>query len=455
MGPSNSPRKLGALPDPGVDTRILDENPAFCLAAWVNFHVQAEGYVTPCCESRQRLGNINRQSFAEIWNGPEMAEVRRKMLQGERIEACRKCYDKEEVGVESFRQWFNHDARGHLGAALAAGESGAAKPVYWDIRFSNICNFRCRSCWHGASSRWFADAKALHATVGDQAIIQGVEDADGLFDQLDDVLPHVEEIYFAGGEPLLMEEHYRLLDRLVERGLFDVPLRYNTNFSEMRYKDRDLFALWRRFSNVTVSASVDAAGRRGELMRKGFDWQQFLENGRRMKTECPQVRLSTDATVSIFNILHLPELFRELVANDFVPLEEMRLHLLQTPAHYSIRVLPEPVKAEARAALHELERWIAEVAAGKADGAEAVSFQKRQIAETVVYMDEEDRSADLPAFRAMTRRLDALRDEKTAEVFPELAGLLVEEPRPRRSMPRRVLSYALRQYRSRVPAPGP
>jgi organic radical activating enzyme len=101
--------------------------------------------------------------------------------------------------------------------------------------------------------------------VGDQAIIQGVEDADGLFDQLDSLLPHIEEIYFAGGEPLLMDEHYRLLDRLAERGLFDTPLRYNTNFSETRYKGRDVFDIWAQFSNVKVSASVDATGGRGEL----------------------------------------------------------------------------------------------------------------------------------------------------------------------------------------------
>jgi sulfatase maturation enzyme AslB (radical SAM superfamily) len=135
------------------------------------------------------------------------------MLRGELVEGCRKCFEKETAGVKSLRQRFNERAK-HLSDRAVAPMPGKATalPVYWDIRFSNICNFRCRSCWYGSSSRWFADAKALNQKVGDQAIIQGVEDADGLFDQLDSLLPHIEEIYFAGGEPLLMDEHYRLLD---------------------------------------------------------------------------------------------------------------------------------------------------------------------------------------------------------------------------------------------------
>jgi len=239
---------------------------ALCMAPWVNLHVRTDGCVTPCCESWQKLGDINKERFAEIWDGPEITTLRAQMLRGELVEGCRKCFEKETAGVKSLRQRFNERAK-HLSDRAVAPMPGKATalPVYWDIRFSNICNFRCRSCWYGSSSRWFADAKALKQKVGDQAIIQGVEDAEGLFDQLDSLLPHVEEIYFAGGEPLLMDEHYRLLDRLAERGLFDTPLRYNTNFSETRYKGRDVFDIWAQFSNVKVSASVDATGGRGEL----------------------------------------------------------------------------------------------------------------------------------------------------------------------------------------------
>jgi radical SAM protein with 4Fe4S-binding SPASM domain len=408
---------------------------ALCMAPWVNLHVRTDGSVTPCCESRQKLGDINRERFTEIWDGPEITTLRAQMLRGELVEGCRKCFEKETAGVKSLRERFNERAK-HLSDRAAAPTPGKATalPVYWDIRFSNICNFRCRSCWFESSSRWFADAKALNQKVGDQAIIQGVEDADGLFDQLDSLLPHVEEIYFAGGEPLLMDEHYRLLDRLAERGLFDTPLRYNTNFSETRYKGRDIFDIWARFSNVKVSASVDATGRRGELMRKGQDWAEFLDNCHRIKEKSPNVDLGTDTTVSVFNILHLPELFRELLAQAAVRAERMELHLLQEPEHYNIRILPKAWKARVRSTLEDLELWLADILSGTPDGDTALAYQQNQIGGIVSYMDAEDCSANLPKFRKITQRLDALREEKTGEVFPELAPLLVEEVvAPRRS----------------------
>jgi len=350
------------------------------------------------------------------------------MLRGELVEGCRKCFEKEASGVKSLRQRFNERAK-HLGDRAAAPTPGKATalPVYWDIRFSNICNFRCRSCWYGSSSRWFTDAKALNLNVGGQAIIQAVEDVDGLFDQLDALLPHVEEIYFAGGEPLLMDDHYRLLDWLTERGLFDTPLRYNTNFLETRYKGQDVFDIWARFSNVTVLASVDATGRRGELMRKGQDWAEFIDNCRRIKEKSPNVDLWTDTTVSVFNILHLPELYRELLAQDAVRAERIYLHLLQEPEHYNIRILPKAWKARVRSTLGDLELWLADILAGTPDGDTALAFQQKQIGGIVSYMDAEDWPANLPKFRKITQRLDSLREEKTSEVFPELAPLLVEE----------------------------
>jgi radical SAM protein with 4Fe4S-binding SPASM domain len=432
---------------------VSDGNPAFCMAPWSNLHVQAEGFVTPCCETRQRVGNINRTPFPEIWNGSEMTAVRRQMLAGEKLEGCRKCYDKEAAGVRSFRQDLNDQARHLRARVLSDGLAGDARPVFWDIRFSNLCNFRCRSCWHGSSSRWFADAKLLGNTAGDRAIIQGVEDAGGLFDQLDSILPEVEEIYFAGGEPLIMEEHYRLLDILTERGLFDIPLRYNTNFSETAWKDRDVFDVWARFSRVTVRASVDATGARGELMRKGQDWAQFLANGARLRAIAPKVDLATDTTVSVLNILHLPQLFRELLDAGFAPAERLRLHLLQEPRHYNIRILPGRWKDRARAALAETIGVVERATAGTPDRDTALAVQRTQVAEIESYMDGEDWSAHLPGFRDITRRLDALRHEQTAAVFPELASLLNASEWPGRA--RRAAGSLLRRFRSPAPAPAP
>jgi radical SAM protein with 4Fe4S-binding SPASM domain len=417
-----------------TDSTLKTTNRALCLAPWVNLHIQTDGSVTPCCESVQKLGNINREKLVEIWDGPEITALREQMLRGELVEGCHKCFEKEASGVESFRQQFTERAKHHSDRAAAPTTRMATPmPVYWDIRFSNLCNFRCRSCWHGSSSRWFGDAKVLNRAVSDKAIIQAAEDTGELFDQLDALLPHVEEIYFAGGEPLLMDEHYRLLDRLIERGLFNIPLRYNTNFSQTRYKGQDVFDLWARFSKVTVRASVDAAGRRGELMRNGQEWTEFLDNCDRIKKKSPNVDLFTDTTVSVFNILHLPELFSELLGKKVVGCDKVVLHLLQVPQHYNIRILPEDWKVRVRSTLSDLESWLVIGFSHTPSGRVALTFQQNQIREIVSYMDAEDWSTYLPNFRTITQRLDTLRGEETGEVFPELAPLLAAQS----STPRR------------------
>jgi radical SAM protein with 4Fe4S-binding SPASM domain len=406
---------------------LLERNPAFCMAPWMHLHVLAEGHVTPCCESRQQLGNINTQSFDEIWNGAAMAAVRGQMLRGERVTGCQKCYDREDSGVASPRQSYNENRRHLFDRVVDSrvdGRAPHAEPVTWDIRFSNICNFRCRSCWHGSSSRWFADGVAIGVTAGDQAIIHGVEDADALFVQLDSFLPHLEEVYFAGGEPLMMEEHYRLLDLLIERGRVDVALSYNTNLSVLSYKERDVLELWNRFSKVKVAASIDASGARGELMRKEQNWRETVENARRVRAGCPHVQFSTETTVSIFNILHLPALFRELGALDFVSVERMGMHILQDPPFYNIRILPRRWKAKVRTTLVALEEWFAEHLPATPEGAAALAMRRGRLAEIVSYMDSEDWSNLLPRFRETTARLDGLRTEATRNVFPELAQLL-------------------------------
>jgi radical SAM protein with 4Fe4S-binding SPASM domain len=421
--------------------QLLDRNPAFCMAPWMHFHVPADGHVTPCCESRLRLGNINRQTFNEIWSGSAMSAVRAQMLRGDRVESCRKCYDKEDAGVRSLRQVFNEQREHLFDAVVASSLDGAApnaKPVYWDIRFSNICNFRCRSCWHGSSSRWFADGAAIGVTAGDRAIIQGVEDADGLFNQLDSFLPHVEEIYFAGGEPLIMEEHYRLLDLLIERGYLNIALIYNTNLSVTSYKGRDVLDRWIKFAKVRVSASIDATHARGELMRKEQNWQETIENLRLLKSRCPHVEVRIETTVSILNVMHLSELVRELDALDLVPLRGMIMHLLQDPTFYNIRLLPEAYKAKVRASLAELEQWLTQRLPSEPDGDAALAFQRGQIGEIISYMDAADWSNLLPKFREMTARIDTLRGEATRDVFPELAPLVAAGDKDGRASDRRL-----------------
>ena len=285
---------------------------------------------------------------------------------------------------------------------------------YLDIRFSNICNLRCRICDTTQSSAWVADARALGLPVEGEGIRKSYADWDALWRLLQPLLQEgLEEIAFLGGEPLIMEEHYRVLDFLIAQGLTDVRLNYITNFSTLRFQGRDVLGLWSRFPDVHVAASLDGSGRRGEYMRKGLRWDQVVANREEMLRRCPDVAFSVPATLSIFNALHLPDFHREWVEKGYIDRNAFGLNMLGDPAMYRVEVLPAALK----------ERVLESYRRHRESFLDAGGAAARDFAAAQRFMEEKDCSELLPDFVAMTRRLDHLRGEDCREVFPELAEL--------------------------------
>ena len=199
----------------------MSKEKPYCLMPWIHFHVGDHGMAKACCVANIPFGNINEQSFDEIWNGDAINQLREKFAKGEKDNRCAQCYKLEDAGGKSIRQEtfekFPH---------IKIDNSSQTLPIYFDIRFSNVCNFRCRTCWHGASSKWFADAKSLGRNVGEKAIIQNIQDFNSFIEKTGKALLKAEEIYFAGGEPLVTEEHYLLLSWLIEKNATQIRLRY-------------------------------------------------------------------------------------------------------------------------------------------------------------------------------------------------------------------------------------
>lgn len=413
----------------GVDTdwaRRLAEDPVLCLMPWVHLHVTQQGAIAPCCQApsgSEPLGDVNRQSIAQAWNGEAMRRFRSNLLQGTADPRCERCRVREGSGVVSLRQVTNQDYRHHA-ARMAAPLDAVAPPVYFDIRFSNVCNFRCRICSHSSSSRWHEDAVALGAAPpGSEPVTRSVRDFPGFLAQLESLIDGLEEIYFAGGEPLVTDEHYALLDLLIARGRTDVLLKYNTNFSRLTHRDRDALALWARFPRVIVSASLDGSHRRGELQRKEQDWEETVALRRRLRERCPHVRFLVTPTVSAFNVLHLPAFHREWVEEGLSDVTDFWPSVLIQPEAYDARVLPEPLKREARSL------WAAHLDFIEARPSERPELRARHRAAWAAvldHLDSADHSGRLPEFVARVERLDALRGERTAEVFPELAALFAD-----------------------------
>lgn len=395
---------------------LLKKSRVFCIYPWIHLHAYPTGEAYPCChaEMTHPVGNCKSQTLREIWQGPEMTGLRDNMLNERESPACARCYEQEASGFFSGRR----SANKHHGHHIKKLQDNPFEMTYWDIRFSNLCNLRCRSCGHIFSSQWYQDQAALagpewrktHQVLN----YAGRTDID-MWEQLLPHIDYVEQIYFAGGEPLLMEEHYRILDELERRGRFDVRLIYNTNFTHTDLKGRSVFDYWRRFESVAVGASLDAMGPRAEYIRKGTDWAQVEANRRAMQEICPQVDFYISPTLSVMNAWHLPDFHRAWVEQGFIQAQDLNVNILQDPRYYRIDIAPRGFKQQLQDRYQQHLEWLA-----PQDPLQraTVGFQS-----AVTFMMATDNSHLLPEFWQRTQKLDHLRREDVLATLPELKEL--------------------------------
>ena len=404
---------------------LLKDSKTFCIYPWIHLHAYPTGEAYPCCHAEMKpgvVGNCRTNTLEEIWNDLPMRNLRLAMLTEEAMPACTRCYEQEESGFFSGRKSANKHHGHHIKRVADTRVDGSVEQfemTYWDIRFSNLCNLKCRSCGHIFSSQWYQDQAKLAGgdwkernTVLNYA---GRTETD-MWSQLEPHLDYVEQIYFAGGEPLLMEEHYRILDELVKRKRFDVRLIYNTNFTHTDLKGKSVFEYWRQFKSVAVGASLDDSGGRGEYIRKGTNWSVVEQNRRDMMAICPGVDFYISPTLSIMNAHHLPEFHRDWVEKGLIRAQDLNVNILQDPAHYRIDIAP----AEYKETLTELYRdhieWLK--SQGDSLGRATQGFES-----AIVFMNATDNTHLIDSFWRKTHELDDIRKERCLDIIPELKAL--------------------------------
>lgn len=421
---------------------LIKNGKHFCILPWIHFHAWPNGDVLPCCvaDSSKPVSKIeNGQSLLDMMNSEEYKNMRLKMLADEEYEPCTRCYELEEVGTWTMRQSQNTvrgmDCIDLVDLTNADGSIDEFKLKYMDIRFSNLCNYKCRSCGPACSNLWAEekfremghDREQFSAAFKLKDLLVANTDDNDFMTQLKKHLHEVEECYFAGGEILVQPEHYECLDYWVEHGLEEqVHLNYTTNMSKLVYRDkngqRDLFDYWKRFPKIEVWASIDDMGERAELLRKGTHWERVVENLKRIKAEVPHVQLSFTPTISLWNIWTYCELFEFLYEEGLIDPDNVpRLNILTVPACAAISVLPKqfalPLKAKYEEYQARYDRYTRDddsmrrmkntfgiiiTALNK-----AIEYEKGHPDLFMDFMEEND-------------RMDESRDEDFLDVIPEL-----------------------------------
>jgi radical SAM protein with 4Fe4S-binding SPASM domain len=217
-------------------------------------------------------------------------------------------------------------------------------------------------------------------------------------------------------EPLIMDEHYKILEHLIEIGKTDIQIAYNTNFSKLKYKRKDVIDLWQHFEHVKVGASLDAMGKRAELMRAGTKWDDMMRNRERILEEASHVQFQISSTVSAYNAWHAADFYSDWIDRGWVSPDQVDINILLFPEWQRPEILPEAFRKEIQEKLRSYSE--------KYD-VKNVDKNGRSYSALNALIDclNKDKSEFISEFISQNDRMDAVREEKLFDIFPELEVL--------------------------------
>lgn len=436
---------------------MTNQSKTFCPLPWIHLATRPNGDVRVCCtanasgashiDSKEAglvvqdgaIMNLRDHSVAEVWNSNYMKTIRLQMLAGEKPTSCTKCYEEEDRGINSKRQWESivWKERIDIDPIVSNTYIDGSLPVnipYFDLRLGNICQLKCVMCSPHDSSAWIKDWKLQYPKYKTLELKQdqGWDDRNrdytwyqkgSFLDTMKSQATHIRELYFAGGEPLLIPEHYKILEFMVESGAAkNCVLRYNSNGLELPEK---LFELWNHFKQVKFNFSIDALGSKNDYIRYPSKWQDIVNNLCRLDDTPDNIVVNIASAVQLLNIMNLPDLVYWKTSMNFKKINLppygaglIGTHLVYLPSYLNVRVLPAHLKKE-------IEKRIIYFCARNQYGDEFINnpYGKQRWLGLVRYMMAEDWSSKLPSTIEYLESCDQQRGTDFRKVFPELSTM--------------------------------
>jgi MoaA/NifB/PqqE/SkfB family radical SAM enzyme len=329
----------------------------FCVLPWVSLEASPIGTVRPCCLADDELvdneGNkfsLLTADFAAIQNSDSMRTLRQQFLAGQTPQTCRKCWNEERAGRTSKRM-HTLDRMKHMG--LGSEWTADAKPLmFLDLKLGNICNLKCRICGPWSSSQFaaedikFTSREEQKTSYAYQMLREGAwpQENKSFWNEIDSVLNNIRYIEFTGGEPFMIQEHFQMLQGIVDRGIaHQVEIHYNTNGTQ--YPEQAV-EIWRHFKTVEIAFSIDDLGSRFEYQRSNAVWsevQQNLSRFRQLRSEHANIQLQCCSTVNVFNVRYLDHLAQWIAQQSF---DFVYWNIMHDAWYFSIATLPDTAKAE-------------------------------------------------------------------------------------------------------------
>ena len=400
---------------------------------WINISADSDGSIKPCCISTQPIKKNNGDKFnlgydniKDIINSPDYINIREKMLIGEKVEGCSRCYQSEELGDESSkRQMYNERWLYNTitQEKIAQGSIIDDRILDIDLRFGNLCNLACKSCNALYSSQLAKELDELKDTelntfytYIDTSTINDWYQTSMFEDNINMQLDNLLQMYITGGEPTIIKKNYEILDILVSSGRSKhMRLVINSNMTNLNQK---FYSLIKEFENVTFYASIDGVGSLQEYIRYPSYWEQIDKNFKYLLDNFDNITLKPSPVIQITNLNKIVELFEyfenfnRIAGTTKVSILPINL---QVPNHLDCINLPLNYKKEC---WYKIEEWMDK----NTEFQDPSFFKKMQVIKTKCLTDV-DYQHQLTRYFQMNDIFDNSRSFYLKDVNPELDKL--------------------------------
>jgi MoaA/NifB/PqqE/SkfB family radical SAM enzyme len=325
----------------------------FCVLPWISLETSPIGTVRPCCLAEEEIldnsgvkFDLNQAEFSNIQDSAYMQTLRQQFLDQKQPSTCRKCWQEESSGRTSKRM---HTLDRLKNIITDQPWTSDAKPLmFLDLKLGNICNLKCRICGSWSSSTFASEelqfVKDKKNSYHYQMLRQGAWPRENIvfWKEIDQVVDQIRYIEFTGGEPFMIQEHFDLLQRLVNQGIAgNIEIHYNTTGTQWPVHAEDI---WKHFKTVEIAFSIDDVESRFEYQRTNAIWNTVVENiekFKQMRSRQPNIQLQVCSTVNIFNVYYLEELANWIQQQSF---DFIYWNMMHEAQYFNIAFLPDSAK---------------------------------------------------------------------------------------------------------------
>ena len=447
----------------------LTGSSTFCVLPWLHVATRPNGDMRLCCVTNasgastgdHQVGlvkkedgvpaNFGKENLKEAFNNQYMKSVRTTFLEGKIPASCTKCFEEESNGVVSKRLWemyeWDQDGLDFRELISKTDIDGTIPHVirYFDLRLGHTCNLKCVMCSPHDSSRWMEDYEKVVSSVDSDVVVKQIRwdktkfnnrwyENDDFWNEIFDQIPNIRQLYFAGGEPLMIKEHKKFLLKIIERGYAkNISLRYNSNGI---FVSQEIIDIWSNFKQVRFAFSIDAVGERNHYIRFPTDWKDIERSLDLLDTAPEHIHCSIACAVQIFNIKHIVDFAKWKILKNYKKINKYKtdiyeagggiinLHLLYIPTFLSARILPEDDKKQVKQQLIEFKEWLWHNYRQDDEFWKENPYGWRRWEAILKFVEAEDNSTFIPDFRKYVQSLDNIRNTDAKKIFPELSHLL-------------------------------